>query len=104
MHAKLILELYNHLCHQNEIIHNGFKAASITEAVESANTVLHRIENSFSEQQIWTTVYVLYLLYQKFDLKLFFCCVVTKNKMFVSSYDHILVEFMNYKMYFKEIY
>ena len=50
MHAKLILELYNHLCHQNEIIHNGFKAASITEAVESANTVLHRIENSFSEQ------------------------------------------------------
>ena len=50
MHAKLILELYNHLCHQNEIIHNGFKAASITEAVESANTVLHSIENSFSEQ------------------------------------------------------
>ena len=38
MHAKLILELYNHLCHQNEIILNGFKAASITEAVESANS------------------------------------------------------------------
>ena len=45
MHAKWILELYNHLCHQNEIILNGFKAASITEAVESANTVLERIEN-----------------------------------------------------------
>ena len=40
MHAKWILELYNHLCHQNEIVLNGFKAASITEAVESANTVL----------------------------------------------------------------
>ena len=42
MHAKWILELYNHLCHQNEIILNGFKAASITGAVESANTVIER--------------------------------------------------------------
>ena len=50
MHAKLILELYNHLCHQNEIILNGFKAASITEEVEPANTVLERIENPFSKQ------------------------------------------------------
>ena len=37
--------MYNHLCHQTEIILNGFKAANITEAVESANTVLERIEN-----------------------------------------------------------
>ena len=43
MHSKWILELYNHLCHQNEIILNGFKAATITEAAESANTVLERI-------------------------------------------------------------
>ena len=50
MHAKWILELYNHLYHQNEIILNDFKAASITEVVESANTVLKRIENPFSEQ------------------------------------------------------
>ena len=50
MHAKLILELYNYLCRQNEIILNGFKAASITEAVESANTVLERIENPLSDQ------------------------------------------------------
>ena len=50
MHAKLILELYNHLCHQSEILLNGFKAASITEAVEPANTVLERIENPFSKQ------------------------------------------------------
>ena len=93
------MELCNHLCHQNEIIGNGFKVASITEAVESANTVLERIENPFSEQFIWTTVYVLYLLYQEFDLKLLFCCLVTENKTFISSYNHILVEFMNYKMY-----
>ena len=50
MHAKWIFKLYNHLCHQNEIILDGFKAASFTEAVESANTVLERIENPFSEQ------------------------------------------------------
>ena len=43
-------ELYNYLCRQNDIILNGFKAAGITEAVESANTVLERIENPFSEQ------------------------------------------------------
>ena len=98
-HAKWILELYNHLCLQNKIILNGFKATSITDAVGSANTVLERIENPFSEQQIWTTIYVLYLLYQEFDLKLLFCCLVTKNKMFVSSYNHILLQFMNYNMY-----
>ena len=50
MHAKWILELYNHLRHQTEIILNDFKAASIAEAVESANTVLKTIENSFSKQ------------------------------------------------------
>ena len=41
--AKWILELYHHLCRQNEIILNDFKATSITEAVESANTLLERI-------------------------------------------------------------
>ena len=50
MHAKWILELYSHLCHQNEIILHGFNATGITDAVESANTVLERIENPFSEQ------------------------------------------------------
>ena len=48
MHAKWILELHNHLRHQTGI--NGFKVASIAETVESANTVLKRIENSFSKQ------------------------------------------------------
>ena len=50
MHEKWILGLCSYLCRQNEIILNGFKASSITEAVESANTVLERIENPFSEQ------------------------------------------------------
>ena len=34
MHAKWILDVYNYLCHQKEIMLNGFKAASITEEVE----------------------------------------------------------------------
>ena len=49
MHAKLILELYNYLCRQNEIVLIDFKATSITEALKSANTALERIENRFSE-------------------------------------------------------
>ena len=40
-----------------------------------------------------------YLLYQEFDLKLLFCSLVTESKMFLSSYNHIPVKFMNYKMY-----
>ena len=47
MHAKWISKLYDYLCAQDEIILNGFKAAGITEAVESANAVLERIENPF---------------------------------------------------------
>ena len=50
MHTKWILELYNYLWRQNETNLNGFKAASITETVKSANTVLERIENPFSKQ------------------------------------------------------
>ena len=50
MHAKWMLELCNHLYLQIEIMLNGFKAVSMTEAAESANTVLERIENPFSEQ------------------------------------------------------
>ena len=47
MHAKWISKLYDYLYARDEIIVNGFKAAGITEAVESANAVLERIENPF---------------------------------------------------------
>ena len=49
MHAKWILDLYHYLCSQKVIILNGFKAAGITEAVETANAVLQRVENPFSQ-------------------------------------------------------
>ena len=60
MHAKWISKLYDYLCAQDESILNGFKAAGITEAVESANAVLERIENPFRGQNfvcfniVWT--------------------------------------------------
>ena len=49
MHARWISALYDYLCDQEEIILNGFKAAGITEAVESASAVLQRIENPFTK-------------------------------------------------------
>ena len=48
MHVKWILELHIYLCRRNEITHHGIKAASMR--VESANTVLEKTENPFSEQ------------------------------------------------------
>ena len=48
MHARWISALYDYFCDQKEIIRNGFKAAGITEAVESASAVLQRIENPFT--------------------------------------------------------
>ena len=62
MHAKWTLDLYKYLCCQNEIFCNGLRAASVTEVAESANTALERIENSFSEQYIWTILYVIFSL------------------------------------------
>ena len=49
MHARWISALYDYLCDLKEIILNGFKAAGITEAVESASAVLQRIENPFTK-------------------------------------------------------
>ena len=45
MDAKWILELYNNLCLKTTLFFNGFKAASITDTVESVNTALKRTEN-----------------------------------------------------------
>ena len=48
MHARWISALYDYLCDQKEIL-NGFKAAGITEGVESASAVLQKIENPFTK-------------------------------------------------------
>lgn len=47
LHAKWIVESYNHLKEQKDSIIKGFESAGILEAIESANTVYTRIENPF---------------------------------------------------------
>ena len=47
LHAEWIFEMYKDLQRPIDFIINGFKAAEITEAVEKANEVFHRIENPF---------------------------------------------------------
>lgn len=47
MHARWISSLYHYLCDRKEIILNGYEAAGITEAVESATAILQRVENPF---------------------------------------------------------
>ena len=49
LHAGWIVDLYNHLSNEPEMIMNGFKSAGIVEAVENANNVMERIENPFRE-------------------------------------------------------
>ena len=50
LHARWIVETYNHLKHQNDSIIKGFDAAGISEAITFANDVFTRIENPFDEQ------------------------------------------------------
>ena len=47
LHAKWIVDTYNHLKEQKDSIIKGFESAGILEAIESANTVYTRIENPF---------------------------------------------------------
>ena len=47
LHASWIVELYDHLSNEAEMIINGFGSAGITEAVNDANSVLEIVENPF---------------------------------------------------------
>ena len=47
LHAKWIVEMYEYLQGRNDLVFNGFRAVGITEAVEKANEVFHRVENPF---------------------------------------------------------
>ena len=51
LHARWIVETYNHLKHQNDSIIKGFDAAGISEAITCANDVFTREENPFDEQR-----------------------------------------------------
>ena len=50
LHARWIVETYNHLRPQNDSIIKGFDAAVISEAFVFANEVFIRVENPFDEQ------------------------------------------------------
>ena len=47
LHAKWIFEIYKYLQGRNDLTINGFKAAGITDTVEKAKEVFHRIKNPF---------------------------------------------------------
>ena len=51
LHAKWIVDLYNHLRKQNESIIKGFDATGITEAIKFANDVFTRVENPFNNHK-----------------------------------------------------
>ena len=47
LHTAWIVDVYNHLCEEPEMIINGFDSAGVTEAVNDAQVVLEHIENPF---------------------------------------------------------
>ena len=51
LHARWVVEMYDYLKQQKVLSLNGFDNASIKEVVKSANDVITRIENPFTEKQ-----------------------------------------------------
>lgn len=51
LHARWVVEMYDYLKQQNVLSLNGFDNASIKELVKSANDVITRTENPFTEKQ-----------------------------------------------------
>lgn len=51
LHARWVVEMYDYLKQQKVLSLNGFDKASIKEVVNSANEVIKRTENPFTENQ-----------------------------------------------------
>ena len=51
LHARWIVETYNHLKYQNHSIIKGFDAAGRSEAIACAKDIFTQIENPFDEQR-----------------------------------------------------
>ena len=49
LHAKWIIEMYNHLRNSKEIIINGFRKAHITQSVSESVRLVNLCENPFQE-------------------------------------------------------
>ena len=66
MHARWISALYDYLCDQKEIILNGFKAAGITEAVESASAKsIYKIRKIHLNEHCFTFHFVFVICFKK---------------------------------------
>ena len=51
LHAWWIVEIYNHLKHQNNSIIKGLDAAGISDAIACAKGIFTQAENPFDEQR-----------------------------------------------------
>ena len=51
LHARWIVEIYNHLKYQNDSIIKGFDASDHSEAIAYAKDIFTQIENPFNEQR-----------------------------------------------------
>lgn len=51
LHAKWIVDAYNHLRKQNNAIIKGFDATGITEVIKFANDAFTRVENYFHQHR-----------------------------------------------------
>ena len=49
LHARWIVELYQYLCNEVEMIRSGFRAAGIIEAIKNTQEVMERVENPFHQ-------------------------------------------------------
>ena len=49
LYAKWIIDLYNTLKDDKEMVINGFRSSEITEAIEDAKDMLEKVENPFKE-------------------------------------------------------
>ena len=49
LHAKWIIDLYDHWKADKEMIVSGFRAAGIYEAIEHAQYIMENVENPFKE-------------------------------------------------------
>ena len=43
------MDLYNHMTEEKDTIINGFKSATVTEAIQSAQEIVTKAENPFCE-------------------------------------------------------
>ena len=49
LHAQWIIDLYNHMREEKDAIINGLKSAGVTEAIQSAQEIVTKVENPLHE-------------------------------------------------------